>query len=386
MKTCKRLIAMLLLFCMLLGLCACSSTKETEPAKEQAAAENTAAAAETAEEVSADGTQDFSGRELVLGAWSGTFADACMKAYVEPFEKLTGAKITIEEYGDDVVAKVIAQKEQGIDGYDIVTGCGVQDQIAVMASRDALTPLDYSKLPNAEGVSDNAKFEYAIGQYIISSNLAWNKDVYGDNPPDTMEKYFDVENYPGNRGMISYSGTGQLESALIADGVAVEDLYPLDTERAFSVLDRIKPYVNCWWSSGGEIRQALASGEVDCGLFWGGSVIEGIETDNMSNIEISQQDAYMIVDCFGITATCEDLELAHAFINYCVSGEASARWAELKFYSPVTPAAFDYLDANLTKYFSSNEEYADQTWWINVDFWIDNFETLNEEYLLWISR
>ena len=54
--------------------------------------------------------------------------------------------------------------------------------------------------------------------------------------------------------------------------------------------------------------------------------------------------------------------------------------------SQIKLEAFDYLDANLTKYFSSNEEYADQTWWINVDFWIDNFETLNEEYLLWISR
>lgn len=80
MKTCKRLIAMLLLLCMLLGLCACSSNKEAETAKEEAAAESTAASTETAEEAPVDGAQDFSGRELVLGAWSGTFADACMKA------------------------------------------------------------------------------------------------------------------------------------------------------------------------------------------------------------------------------------------------------------------------------------------------------------------
>ena len=298
---------------------------------------------------------------------------------------MTGADITIEEYGDDVTAKVVAQKEQGTDGYDIITGCGGMDMIPAMANKDALLKLDYSQLPNSEDLADSAKLDYAVGQYVISSNLCWNKDVYGDNPPDTMEKFFDVENYPGNRGMIAFSVTGQLESALVADGVKPDELYPLDVERAYKKLDVIKPYVTTWWSSGGEIRQALQSGEVDCGLFWGGSVLEGIEKDGMDNIGISQQDAYNITDCFAITSTCKDTELAYAFLNYCLSPEACAKWAELKYYAPVNPKAFDYIDSSISDYFSTNDKYKDITYWIDVDYWTENFESLNADYLQWIG-
>lgn len=90
-----------------------------------------------------DEAPNFSGREIVFGVWGGSFADACLQAYVEPFEKLTGATVTIEEYGPDVTAKVIAQKEQGVKGFDVISGCGVTDQMANMAKRGAL--LKYSR-------------------------------------------------------------------------------------------------------------------------------------------------------------------------------------------------------------------------------------------------
>ena len=108
-------------------------------------------------------------------------------------------------------------------------------------------------------------------------------------------------------------------------------MYPVDVDRAFKVLDRIKPSVTKWWSSGAEIRQALADGEVDCGIFWGGSVLEGIMKDGMNNIEVSHDGAFLIVDCMAITSTCQDPELAYAFLNYCISGEAAAKWSEARF-------------------------------------------------------
>jgi putative spermidine/putrescine transport system substrate-binding protein len=37
-----------------------------------------------------------------------------------------------------------------------------------------------------------------------------------------------------------------LEIALMAEAVAQERLYPLDVDRAFRLLDRIKPFVRKW--------------------------------------------------------------------------------------------------------------------------------------------
>lgn len=365
----KQTVSLLLILLLVISLAGCGGGQSTEPSSEP----------------NANGT-DFSGREITFGVWGGTFADLAKRVYVEPFEELTGAKIIIEEYGDDVTAKVIAQKEQNIPGFDIISGVGALDQVAMMQQKDALLKLDYSQISNSQYLLDNAKFDYAVGQYVISTNIAWNKDVYGDNPPDTLQKFYDVKNYPGNRGMISFSPTGILEQALIADGVPKDQLYPLDVDRAFKALDRIKPSVTKWWSSGAEIRQALADGEVDSGIFWGGAVIEGIQRDGMTNIGVSHDGAFLIVDCLAIPSTCSDPELAYAFLNYCISGEAAAKWSEGRFYAPVTSEADSLIAADLKSYFTASPENIDKAFWCDLDYWKENFEGVSERYLDWIAN
>lgn len=381
----KKALALILALIMVLAFCACGQSASSPPSSvEQPTASSDSS--ETAPADSSGSAQDFSGRELVFGVWGGTFADACMKAYVEPFNEMTGANIVIEEYGTDVTVKVIAQKEQGEDGYDVICGCGVLDQMAMMAEKGALMKLDYSQLPNSEYM-DDGKYEYCVGQYIISQIIAWNKDVYGDNPPDTMAKYFDIENYPGNRGECYFSPTGHYEMILLANGVAPEDLYPVDVARAQALLDECHYYdsVKVWWDAGATIRQALADGEIDCGVFWGGSVVEGIISDGMTNIGLSHDCASLITDCMAITATCQDPELAHAFVNYCLSAEAEAKWAELKFYAPTNPLAYDLIDPELAQYFTTYGDNAKTAFWCDVDYWTVNFESLADEWLFWVA-
>ena len=59
---------------------------------------------------------------------------------------------------------------------------------------------------------------------------------------------------------------GNLEFALIADGVAPADVYKVlatadGVDRAFRKLDQLKPYI-VWWQTGAEAAHILASGDV----------------------------------------------------------------------------------------------------------------------------
>jgi len=54
-----------------------------------------------------------------------------------------------------------------------------------------------------------------------------------------------------------------IEEALLADGVAKDKLYPLDIDRAFRSLDKIKKDVAVWWTGGAQTSQMLKTGEVD---------------------------------------------------------------------------------------------------------------------------
>ena len=52
------------------------------------------------------------------------------------------------------------------------------------------------------------------------------------NVPAGWADYFDTTKFPGKRGAWDYSEGGMFEFALMADGVAPKDLYPLDLARA----------------------------------------------------------------------------------------------------------------------------------------------------------
>src|SRR6201999_173671 len=102
-----------------------------------------------------------------------------------------------------------------------------------------------------------------VGARVTSLVLAWDRDKFAANP--TWADFWDVAKFPGKRGL--YQGVrGNLEFALIADGVAPGDVYKVlgtsdGVDRAFRKLDQLKPYI-VWWQDGAEAARILTSGDV----------------------------------------------------------------------------------------------------------------------------
>jgi putative spermidine/putrescine transport system substrate-binding protein len=335
-------------------------------------------------EPSTTGNLDFTGKTITIGLWGGAFSENVQKAYIVPFEADTGAKVIIEEYGSDVSAMVKAQVQQDTPGFDLISGVGILDQVSVMTDAGALQKFDWSKIPNADDLLDSAKYDYAMGQYMISTNFVYNTELYPNGGPDDAKKFFDVENYPGPRALINFSPTGILEEALIADGVAVEDLYPLDVDRAFKVLDRVKPSIVKWWGSGAEIFQTLTSGESAAGSFWIAHAYRAQTAG--APIVVSMKDMFLITDCWAIPTNAQNLDVVYAFLNYTINGQRAANYTRLMGYAPLVKSAYNYLteaeQAKLASY-PSNEA---QGFWVDVPYWTENFEALSERYLAWIAE
>lgn len=123
--------------------------------------------------------------------------------------------------------------------------------------------------------------EYGYSAEIFGINLAWNTDAFPEgSAPTKLSDIFDTEKFPGKRCMYQYPQFGgTLESALLADGVAPEDLYPLDVDRALAKLDTIKDDI-VWWSDGDESIRLLTTGECDLGMTWSGRVFNAVNKDN----------------------------------------------------------------------------------------------------------
>ena len=79
--------------------------------------------------------------------------------------------------------------------------------------------------------------------------------------------------------------TDNLEFALIADGVPMDKLYPIDFDRAFKKLDQIKPHVTVWWTTGQQPAQLLLDKEVVLATGWNGRFYDLIKKGAPVEIE-----------------------------------------------------------------------------------------------------
>ncbi len=119
--------------------------------------------------------------------------------------------------------------------------------------------------PAAEDFLPGAIADCTAASILFSTMYACDKTKFPDGGPKTIADFFDVQKFPGKRGMRT-GAKANLEMALMADGVPADKGYEtLGTdarvEEAFKMMDKIKADT-IWWEAGAQPPQLLADGEV----------------------------------------------------------------------------------------------------------------------------
>jgi len=208
--------------------------------------------------------------EVVVVTTGGAYGALLDRLFFKPFTEETG--ITVRQVSastSEAWAKLAAMAEVGKVEWDLLSGLDAD----LIARRDIVAEIDCSKLPvTAEAALPDTCRDYGVVRVVgTNGTLAYNTEEFPDGGPQTWADLFDVEKFPGPRGLMD-SGTpwDMLAIALLADGVPADELYPLDLDRAFAKLDQIKPDVAVWWKSGDQSQQMFRSGEVVAGVLWSG--------------------------------------------------------------------------------------------------------------------
>jgi putative spermidine/putrescine transport system substrate-binding protein len=198
--------------------------------------------------------------EVVLCNWGGEAIKAFTEAFVLPYEKTTGGKMTLDGSGPSN-GKVRAMVEAKHVIWDMCDS-GVAG-IGELGPLGLLTPIDYKVVDKSRVLPDFA-YEFGVVNYMFSSVMAWDTTVVKTTP--TLADFFDLKKFPGKR-MLRKDNQAMLEMALMADGVAPDKLYPLDTARALRKIATIKPAL-LFWSTGAQSEELLRDGEVSMGWLW----------------------------------------------------------------------------------------------------------------------
>lgn len=224
----SRRTLMVAIAAFLLLAAACGGDDDPEPAATTPQDEPSAEAP-----VSTAPAGELEGREAIAVTFGGDISQAFDEAYFAPVEDATGLRIDIDEPTD--YARLQAQVESGNVSWSIVeadpwfveTICGT---LAVEINVDR-SDIDERFDGGPCGVAANTFAFLAM----------YDTELFADDPPSTWADFFDTATYPGARAVWGgYSVNGLVEAALLADGVAPENLYPLDLDRAYAKLATIQ--------------------------------------------------------------------------------------------------------------------------------------------------
>lgn len=320
---------------------------------------------------------------VVVADPGGAWTPAWGKAYHETFKSDTGIESiqVARQYGP--VASVKAQVQAGKYEWDI-TILDLQAHEALTA-QGLLEPIAYDKYDfHADEMMKEALLPDWVGTDVATTVLGYRTDKYkGDKVPRSWADFWDVKRFPGRRAMWKMP-MDTLEIALLADGVPLDKLYPLDVERAFKSLGRIKPHISVWWTSGAQGAQLIQSGEVDMIALWNGRIQPAIESG--APVAISWRQGILTMDGLGILKGAPNRENAQIFVSYATRPDRMAVWVMGLPYGPTNTKALQHVPPERAKILPTYPDNMAETRLTDYKFWAQNLPKLQERFQAWLLQ
>jgi putative spermidine/putrescine transport system substrate-binding protein len=324
------------------------------------------------------GSRAFGAETITVADVGGAVAPAIRTAFYEPFEKATGIKVIGIAHDSDPVTqfKLLVDAKTYIWDVSMVT----QDHVARLTQpKNYLADLNIPGTKSQDVLPGMLTHNW-LGFSVFGIVMAYNKEKFAGKAPASWADYWDTKQFPGRRGLYK-SPWGVLELALLADGVAGKDLYPLDVDRAFKMLDRIRSDVAVWWSAGAQNTQTLQNGEVDISDTWSARGYAAMASG--APLSMLWQGLYS-VDGWSIPLGTPKLDLARKFVEFCMHPEQQAIYSSLTTNGPSNKRAFDFIAPDRASALPTSPANFKGLTELNSVWWGANYDAVTERFQEWM--
>ena len=319
--------------------------------------------------------------KVVIRTIGGAYEEANVKAIFEPFTKATGIEVVKVPAS---LGKLLAMYESGNIELDIVDAGELG--LLSLQQKGALDKIDYKrwKLTNPEDMDHRR--DTMVADIYFSTVLAYNTQVFPTGKhPKSWAEFWDLKKFPGPRTLTDLAaGAIDVEFALLADGVPKDKLYPIDLDRAFKSLDRVRPSIRKFWDTGALSAQMLADKEVVLGSIWNGR-LQAI-ADKGAPVAIEWNEAALQVQFWGIMKGAKNAENAQRFIEFACQPQIQAAHAGLIPYGPTNRAAFKHIKPDLAARLPSAPEQKQKAFLHSAQWWADNRSKVAERWSQWLLQ
>ncbi|MFP4616213.1 MAG: ABC transporter substrate-binding protein [Thiohalorhabdus sp.] len=330
--------------------------------------------------------------ELTVVSWGGAYTRSQILGYIRAFEEETGVDVEVLEYNgglqeirSQVRSRNVKWDVVDLELADAVRGCaqGLLEEI----DPDRLAPAPGGVAPE-EDFLEGALERCGVGSVFWTTAFAFDPEEFPDQAPRTVEDFFDVEAFPGRRGM-RRTPKGNLEWALMADGVTPERVYEvLDTseglDRAFRILTSLKPHVD-WWRTGSEAVRLLESGRVAMSTVWNGAVYDA-NVNRGLGLELFWDHQILSLDLWGVVRHSPNRELALDFLRFATSTRSLANQVRFIPHGPARRSSRELVEEEMEPYLPTLPERMDGALRLNAQWWAENFDRVNGRFQRWLER
>jgi putative spermidine/putrescine transport system substrate-binding protein len=319
--------------------------------------------------------------KVVIRTIGGAYEEANVKAIFEPFTKATGIEVVKVPAS---LGKLLAMFEAGNIELDVVDAGELG--LLSLSQKGALEKINYKawKLTNPEDMDHRR--DTMVADIYFSTVLAYNTQAFPTGKhPKSWAEFWDVKKFPGPRMLTDLAaGVIDVEFALLADGVPKDKLYPVDLDRAFKSLDRVRPSIRKFWDTGALSAQMLADKEVVLGSIWNGR-LQAI-ADKGAPLAIEWNEAALQVQFWGIMKGAKNGDNAQRFIDFACQPQIQAAHAGFIPYGPTNRQAFKHIKPDVATRLPSSPEHKPKAFLHNAQWWADNRSKVSERWSQWLLQ
>ncbi len=330
-------------------------------------------------------------RSLKVATFAGGYASAQKQAIFDAYTDETGIDIEMVETDDGITAVIPDQNGKAaahivVLDYQHARKACEEGKLAHLEASEVLVaeknvPLTDDFVPN--GLSD-----CSVGNSVNSLVLAYDRSKHPQTHPSTPGDYFNLEKFPGKRGMRP-DPHAALILASLATGATHENVYKTlesaqGVEAAFRKLKQVETEI-VWWRTGQQAVDYLATNMVTMTTAFHSWVYHARVTEGrpLGLVWTGQQAQ---IDVWAIPNSAGKQSLAANFIRFATDKDRLAAQSNLIPYGPARMSAFPLIKDEMREHLPNTPEHGDTIVWIDHSWWEKNGTPLEKRFAVWVAK
>jgi len=319
---------------------------------------------------------------IVVRDDGGIYTKAYEAVYYRPFTEKTGIKVVAVQANAEPTAQIKSMVDARSYTWDMAKISQPAILLLTAGGKEYLERHGLESDPLVSRIPAQYMSPFGVGTNVYTTVLAYRTDAFkGRKAPSSWADLWNVKDFPGRRALRKYP-FDTIEEALLADGVPAAQVYPCNFDRAFASLDKVAKHVGVWWTTGAQVEQMLASGEVDMVATWASRAQSAMA--NGAPVAIAWNQNIWGCDSWSILKGTPNADACREFIKFASDPK---RQAALVNYFPAgltQPEAFHFVKPEVAKHcptFADNMKTGLQ---INAAYWQQNQSAALERFNRWI--